>query len=254
MTLLRRGVLASAIAAAFACVTFGGGFVHAEGGPPMLTDDPGTPGDGHWEINLAWTSQRASSSHQDEFPLADINYGSGDRLQLKFEMPWIVESGGANNGFGSALIGVKWRFVDQGEDGWQVSTYPQVGFRPPGLHRAASDPFTPGRLLPLEVQRDFGGFDAGFEIGREWAVPDGGDGWIAGVDAGHKFSDRFELIGELHDETVGGEGAHELAFNVGARQTLSGHLTLLASLGTDLDNTIGPRNRWLSYLGLQLTP
>jgi len=25
----------------------------AQGGPPMVTDDPDTPGDGHWEINLA---------------------------------------------------------------------------------------------------------------------------------------------------------------------------------------------------------
>src|SRR5215831_18405962 len=24
----------------------------AQGGPPMVTDDPGTPGDGHWEINI----------------------------------------------------------------------------------------------------------------------------------------------------------------------------------------------------------
>jgi hypothetical protein len=24
---------------------------HAQDGPPMITDDPGTPGDGHWEIN-----------------------------------------------------------------------------------------------------------------------------------------------------------------------------------------------------------
>ncbi len=27
--------------------------VHAHAGPPMVTDDPDTPGDGHWEINMA---------------------------------------------------------------------------------------------------------------------------------------------------------------------------------------------------------
>jgi hypothetical protein len=27
--------------------------VHAQGGPPMITDDPGTPGNGQWEINVA---------------------------------------------------------------------------------------------------------------------------------------------------------------------------------------------------------
>ena len=27
--------------------------LHAQGGPPMITDDPGTPGPGRWEINIA---------------------------------------------------------------------------------------------------------------------------------------------------------------------------------------------------------
>lgn len=219
----------------------------------MLTDDPGTPGDGHWEINFAWTSERAPDSHRDELPLADINYGLGDRVQLKFEMPWVVESGHGSDGFGNALLGVKWRFFDQGADGWQVSTYPQIGFLPPALHRATSAVSGVSRLLPLEVQRNFGEFDAGFEIGREWTTQTGDDGWIAGIDVGHKFSGRFELIGELHDETTDDNAAHELVFNVGARRTLSEHFTLLASLGTDLDNTIEARNRWVSYLGLQLT-
>jgi hypothetical protein len=59
-------------------------------------------------------------------------------------------------------------------------------------------------------------------------------------------------MGELHDETVGGTQAHELVLNMGARQTLSEHFTVLVSLGGDVENTIGPRNRWISYLGLQV--
>ena len=31
--------------------------VLAQGGPPLITDDPGTPGDGHWEINIAEQSE-----------------------------------------------------------------------------------------------------------------------------------------------------------------------------------------------------
>ena len=250
---LPRIVRLSAIAGVCACASFGADFARAEAGPPMLTDDPGTPGDGHWEMNFAWTSERAADSHHDELPLADINYGVGERLQLKFEMPWAVDSGRSNNGFGNALVGVKWRFFDPGVYGWQISTYPQVGFLPPALHHAGSAESGVSHLLPLEVQRDFGTFDAGFEIGREWSSQDRGDGWIAGIDIGHKFSERFALIGELYDKTVGGGDAHELVFNVGARRTLAEHFTLLASLGTDIENTIGPRNRWLSYLGLQLT-
>jgi hypothetical protein len=222
---------------------------HADGGPPLLTDDPGTPGDGHWEINLAWTTERSADARHDEMPLADINYGVGDRVQLKFEMPWVGETGRGDNGFGNALAGVKWRFLDQGEGGWQVSMYPQAELLPPGLHHAPSAESGVGWLLPIEVQRDFGAFDAGFEVGRTLARS--GDGWIAGVDVGRKVSDRWELLAELHDETSKGEG-HALAFNVGTRATLSEHFTLLASVGSDIENTMEPRDRWLSYLGLQL--
>lgn len=32
----------------------------AQGGPPMRTDDPGTPGPGNWELNFAATADRRS--------------------------------------------------------------------------------------------------------------------------------------------------------------------------------------------------
>lgn len=240
---------------AVACIgIFGVSDALAEGGPPLLTDDPGTPGNGNWEINFAWTSERTSNSNQDELPLIDINYGVGERAQLKFEMPWVAQSGRADNGFGNALIGIKWRFLDQGEGGWQMSTYPQIEFAPPALHHAESTESGVSYLLPIEIERDFGSFDAGFEVGHTFASSRDEEGWIAGIDVGRKVSERVEILGEVHDETADGTDAHELILNVGARGRLSEHLTLLLSLGGDIDNTIGPRNRWISYLGLQLTP
>jgi hypothetical protein len=226
----------------------------AEGGPPLLTDDPGTPGDGNWEINLSWTSERNSDSTQHALPLADINYGAGERVQLNFQIPWLVESGSGNNGFGDAQVGVKWRFFDQGEHGWQLGTYPQINFIPPGLHHAISAESGVSYLLPIEIQRDFGGFDAGFEIGRRFAASRDDNGWIAGIDVGRKVSKQLELMAELHDETADAQSAHELVLNVGARATFSERGMLLVSLGSDIENTIGPRNRWMSYLGLRLTP
>ena len=68
---------------------------NGQGGAPMITDDPGTPGDGNWEFNIASTREHAESTTAHEAPLLDINYGLGDRVQLTFEVPWIVihESG-----------------------------------------------------------------------------------------------------------------------------------------------------------------
>lgn len=244
MTRLARG-------AVVAMFSFGTSLALAEAGPPLLTDDPGTPGDGHWEMNFAWLTERAADARHDEAPLVDLNYGVGERVQLKFEMPWIVETGRGNDGFGDAAVGVKWRFLDQGERGWQMSMYPQAEFVPPGLHHAATAEPGVTWLLPIEVQRTFGGFDAGFEVGRTLAPSHGDDGWIAGVAIGREMSERMQLLAELHDESVEREG-HELAFNVGARAILSEHFTVLASVGTDVENTIEARNRVLSYLGLQV--
>ena len=60
----------------------------AQGGPPLRTDDPGTPGNRNWEINVASTQFWSKSAREFESPLLDINYGLGDRIQLKYEVPY----------------------------------------------------------------------------------------------------------------------------------------------------------------------
>ena len=87
----------------------------AQGGPPLRTDDPGTPGNRNWEINVASTQFWSKSEREFESPLLDINYGLGDRIQLKYEVPYRFDSDhGApfKSGIGNSLLGVKWRFYE----------------------------------------------------------------------------------------------------------------------------------------------
>src|ERR1700677_4808860 len=94
----------------------------AQGGPPFITDDPGTPGNRRWEINLGWTDQRTPGSTEFGLPLLDANYGLGDRIELTYESPWAIlrESGEPTRaGAGDSLFGFKWRYYDAGEKGWQ---------------------------------------------------------------------------------------------------------------------------------------
>jgi hypothetical protein len=82
--------------------------VFAQGGPPLLTDDPGTPGNKNWEINIASTHFRSPGEREIEAPLLDINYGLGDRIQLKYEVPYLFDSDqGAPylSALGNSLIG-----------------------------------------------------------------------------------------------------------------------------------------------------
>src|ERR1700730_11610703 len=83
--LLLRCVLVTTVASALLPA-----HAFAQGGPPLLTDDPDTPGPGHWEINIAALMEKTRSQRRVEVPRVDLNYGVGRRIQLKFEMPWVA--------------------------------------------------------------------------------------------------------------------------------------------------------------------
>lgn len=226
----------------------------AEGGPPMLTDDPGTPGDGKWEINIAALSDHAGDTTTYQLPLLDLNYGVGDRIQLNFQVPWLLQRKRGQDGvsgLGASLVGLKWRFFDAGEDGWQVSTYPHVESRFPAARASLSEPGV-SYLLPLEFGHKVGDYAVNFEVGR-WLRPrPQADSWIAGLAVGRELRKGLELIAELHDEHDAHSARHELALNFGARWAWSDRYTLLVAAGSDLHNGFGPKDSPLTYLGLQV--
>ena len=115
----------------------------AQGGPPFRSDDPDTPGNRHWEINTVLVGDRNPSLGLYSVPNIDVNYGLGNRIQLKFELPLAIEesrgpSGHVVAGLGNSLLGVKWRFyahhpkseesgqIDKKEANFGISTYPQL--------------------------------------------------------------------------------------------------------------------------------
>jgi len=228
----------------------------ASGGPPMITDDPGTPGNGNWEINLAAVTSHTAGETDYQLPLIDFNYGVGERLQLKFEMPWAVQhqAGAYRDGAGNALAGVKWRFYDGGENAWQVSTYPQIEFRTPvsNFTRAGLADSGTSHLVPLQFVRTFEGFDINFDFGRWFRPGARPDTWSAGFALTREVKQGFDLIAELHEEVAVHQSREELILNFGARYDFSPRYTLLLSAGRDLHNTLAGTNTFLSYIGVQL--
>jgi hypothetical protein len=228
---------------------------HAQGGPPMITDDPGTPGDGHWEINIATLTNRTAGGDSYQLPLIDLNYGWGDRIQLKYEVPWVIDryDGTSPSGLGNSLLGVKWRFYDAGPSAWQISTYPQLEFNYPSSaspRRGLADGGT-SYLLPLEFERAYENFDINFEVGR-WVHPMPlTDSWVAGAVIGHEIHKGFEVIAEMHVEAAA-DSRREVIANFGTRWDFSDRYTLLISAGRDVSNTLTPTNTLITYLGLQL--
>ncbi|MGA2168784.1 MAG: hypothetical protein ABSG62_11275 [Terracidiphilus sp.] len=66
--------------------------MHAQGGPPFITDDFGTPGNRHWEINPGWIGDHNPRQAYYQLPDINMNYGWGDRIQLKYELPLAAAS------------------------------------------------------------------------------------------------------------------------------------------------------------------
>ncbi len=227
-------------------------FLRAQGGPPLLTDDPGTPGNGHWEINVAWLTEQRDDGRRDELPLLDLNYGLGERVQLKYEASWVrlqAKGVSSEDGISNSLIGVKWRFLDDEKTGWQMSTYPQYEFRNPhsssARHGLSDD--QNAFLLPFELQKTIGRAGLNLEVGR--IFPSHGEGfWIYGLAAGWQATEKYEIAAELH-----GEGDEELATNLGMRLRCTPHGTLLLSIGRELYNHDEARASLLSYAGWQTT-
>lgn len=223
----------------------------------MITDDPGTPGNGHWEINLAWTEQHSSGSTLIGLPLLDANYGIGDRLQLNYQASWnlLQDSGApAQSGMSDSQLAVKWRFVDEGENGLQVSTYPRFTFLDPGSDsdRQGTAGSAATFLLPFEVMRDFGFVSLNADFGHTFSADEGERGWMCGLCVGHNLAKGWEIDAEVHLDSSERMQRSEAIVNLGTRYDFSQHATLLAAVGRDTSNSLAARISLLTYLGVQI--
>jgi len=226
-----------------------------QGGPPLITDDPGTPGSGHWEINTAVTLEDRAAGRLWDAPLVDANYGWGEHIQLKLEIPWRVgttPAAGTVSGLGEALAGVKWRFLDQDTSGIDLGTYPQVGFQTvtSSARKGVAQDYT-NVILPLTVQRNLGFLSANIEVGWEWRSGEHSHEF-AGLALGKQLSERLEAIGEIYTDMPGRIAEATVFWEAGGRWTVNKHLVLLFSAGTGLRGSpADPRLRFLGYLGTQ---
>jgi len=185
---------------AVAFLTVGSETSRAQGGPPLLTDDPETPGDGHWEINLATIGARTPGRWEIAAPNVDVNYGWGENVQLSVDMPWtfVQESNQSwKSGLGAGAIAVKWRFVDIEDSGFSMSIHPQYmwNWLPSSANRGIT---APGRqvFVPFEAATVVGEFGLDAEVGRNF-VQQGSNQWIAGFVAGHSCGENVECVGEV---------------------------------------------------------
>lgn len=227
-------------------------FAHA--GPPLLTHDPGTPGDGHWENNVAITVEKARTHQRFEAPLLDLNYGWGERIQLKFEVPWVFlkeEGENTKNGLGDSLLGVKYRFIDQDRYGFDMSVYPQLELNnvESSVNRGLVDR-GPKLSLPAQVAKRFGPLVLNLEVGYAF-VREGPDQWITGLAFGYQALKKLELVGEVYGTSKRSLLHQEWVFNLGFRWRLAEKLILNIAAGRTIRPSPDDEPTFLLYTGLQ---
>jgi len=155
------------------------------------------------------------------------------------------------SGWGNANPGVKWRFFDQGEEGWQLSTFPmyQTGVSTEAQSKGIGVA-GPRFFLPLQVARKVGSLSFNLEAGAY--VPVHGDHErILGFVVGQQLTSRLELDGELYDDHIKG-GAHVTTFDVGGRYHLHRGFNLLFMAGRSLRGNDAGQVEFMGYLGIQI--
>jgi hypothetical protein len=252
----------------------GASLARAQGGPPFITDDPGTPGDRQWEINVGLIGNHNPGSSSYQLPDLDMNYGWGDRIQLKFEVPLAAvtdENSTTRAGLGESFPGVKWRYYEHHKAGepksdknmdFSLGTYPQVSINnPTSAVRRGVVETGPQYYLPLEFTAKWGPINLNGEVGHWFGNRHVPGRWGRGLIAGHEFSDRFELYGEVYDlqdaNRIGSEPKQrQFTVDVGGRQTLDrdGHLRLLFLGGRGIQAATRQNSEpnWIAYVGVQI--
>ena len=223
-------------------------------GPPILTDDTGTPGPGKWETNMGFTVEKRRNTTLYNTPSLDLNYGVGDRIQLNYSVSWIVldtVNEAAKSGLGNSEVAVKWRFLDEDNNGMALSVYPRFIFNNPvsSADRGLVDRGTVFRL-PFQMEKKIGRIIINPEAGHDFRQ-EGGDEWLYALALKYDEIKGLEVLAEVFGTADNSFKKQENVVNIGVRKDLNENLSLHASLGKSLRRAADAPTL-LSYVGLQM--
>ena len=219
----------------------------------MITDDPGTPGNGKWENNLAIIFEHRPNETSIDLPEIDLNYGVGAHIQLTLQTAPVLSkrSGhGLIDGIGGTEAAVKWRFLDEATSGLDMSMFPRVIFNvaQSSVRRGLTEDGTRFQV-PFEAAKTFGRWQVDAELGPR-ASTVGRSEWLYGVVVGFDVAKPTMLMTELHDESRMNFSRDVLTLNVGLRHEFTENYILIVSMGHELRSPDQP-TALIGYFGMQ---
>jgi hypothetical protein len=223
-----------AIAFLFACAAR---TTLAQGGPPMITDDPDTPGPGKWENNIAIAFEHLSDETSYDLPAIDLNYGVGERIQLTLQTAPILlkrEDRGPIGGIGAMETAVKWRFLDEDKSDIDMSMFPRIIFNitQSSARRGLAEDGTRFQI-PFQIAKTFGRFHADAEFGPV-GITVGRSEWLYGIIGGFDVAEATVLMAELHGASRANFTRDALTLNFGLRHAFDEHRILILSMGHEI--------------------
>jgi hypothetical protein len=238
-----------------ALLTFPARLAFAQGGPPMITDDPGTPGDRKWENNLAIAFEHRPKEWALDAPGLDLNYGWGDHLQLTLQTSaaWLKRSDhGTIAGPGGAEAAAKWRFLDEEKSGIDMSMFPRILFNlsQSSVRRGLAERGTRFQI-PFQAAKTFGRLVLDVEFGPLINSTDRGE-FLFGVVAATELSRTSTIMAEVHATSRMNFSRDTVTLNFGWRHKLNNHAIWIASVGHEVHNDTDERLALIGYCGVQL--
>jgi hypothetical protein len=223
-------------------------------GPPILTDDPGTPGPGKWETNIGFTVEKRQDATLYNAPVLDINYGIGEHLQFNYGVSWnllTTTDGTAKDGIGNSEVALKWRFLDEDTSGVNLSVYPRfiLNNAVSSADRGLVDKGTVFRL-PFQLEKKMGAIIINPEFGHDFRRVDG-DEWFYGLALKYDGIKGLEAMVEVFGTADKDFKEEENVANIGFQKDVSENVSLLASAGRGLRRG-ADQPTLLSYLGVQM--
>jgi len=219
----------------------------------MITDDPGTPGDGKFEINLAVAFEHRPGETAFGVPAIDINYGVGDRIQLTLQGgPVLLKRSdhGAIGGLGGTEAAVKWRFIDDQKTGVTMSMFPRVIFNvtQSSVRRGLAEDGTRFQI-PFQIAKTYGRWHTDAEFGPR-ASTIGRSEWLYGIVCGFDVAKPTMLMAELHGTSRMNFTRDVLTLNFGLRHEFSETYILILSMGHEIQSPDQP-TALIGYFGMQ---
>jgi len=219
----------------------------------MITDDPGTPGNGKWEDNLAIIFAHRPNETSIALPEIDLNYGVGEHIQLTLQTaPVLLKRSGHGliGGLGETEAAVKWRFLDEATSGFDMSIFPRVIFNTTqsSVRRGLAEDGTRFQI-PFQAAKAFGRLHVDVEAGPR-ASTVGRSEWLDGIVCGFDLTKSTMLMAELHDESRMNFSRDVLTLNFGLRHEFTQTYILIVSMGHELRSP-DQSTALIGYFGMQ---